>query len=85
MIGFGDTDCGHDETHRRWTPGFRRARMRPQDLTTAKTVAKISVAGNTAGGKSVARRFSESCSPAPVTNRSPCWPMTSLSSCVRFS
>jgi hypothetical protein len=31
--------------------------MRPQDLTTAKTVAKISVVSNTAGGKkSVARR-----------------------------
>jgi hypothetical protein len=30
--------------------------MRPQDLTTAKTVAKISVVSNTAGGKkSVAR------------------------------
>ena len=32
--------------------------MRPEDLTTAKTVAKISVASNTAGGKkSVARRY----------------------------
>jgi hypothetical protein len=31
--------------------------MRPQDLTTAKTVAKVSVVSNTAGGKkSVARR-----------------------------
>jgi len=31
--------------------------MRPQDLATAKTVAKISVVSNTAGGKkSVARR-----------------------------
>jgi hypothetical protein len=31
--------------------------MRAQDLTTAKTVAKISVVGNTTGGKkSVARR-----------------------------
>ena len=31
--------------------------MRPQDLTTAKTVAKISMVSNTAGGKkSVARR-----------------------------
>jgi hypothetical protein len=31
--------------------------MRPQDLTTAKTVAKFSVVSNTAGGKkSVARR-----------------------------
>jgi hypothetical protein len=31
--------------------------MRPQDLTTAKTLAKISVVSNTAGGKkSVARR-----------------------------
>ena len=31
--------------------------MRPQDLTTAKTVAKISVVSNTAGGKkSLARR-----------------------------
>jgi hypothetical protein len=31
--------------------------MRAQDLTTAKTVAKISVVSNTAGGKdSVARR-----------------------------
>jgi hypothetical protein len=31
--------------------------MRPQDMTTAKTVAKISVVSNTAGGKkSLARR-----------------------------
>jgi hypothetical protein len=31
--------------------------MRPQDLTTAKTLAKISVVSDTAGGKkSVARR-----------------------------
>jgi hypothetical protein len=30
--------------------------MRPQGLTTAKTVAKVSVVGDTAGKKSVARR-----------------------------
>jgi hypothetical protein len=31
--------------------------MRPQDMATAKTVAKVSVVSNTAGGKkSVARR-----------------------------
>jgi hypothetical protein len=29
--------------------------MRPQDLTTAKTVAKISVVSNTAGGKKSVR------------------------------
>jgi hypothetical protein len=30
--------------------------MRPQGLTTAKTVAKVSVVSDTAGKKSVARR-----------------------------
>src|SRR5215470_6382710 len=39
-------------------PGVRPPRMRAQDLTTATTVAKISVVSNTAGGKKSAARRS---------------------------